>query len=105
VGTRVLGVLDVQHNVRDGLAETDVELLQSIANQVAIALQNIRLFADMQQQADHEALVNRITQRIQSTATIESALQVAVRELGQALGAQRVSAQLAPNSNGDPNQT
>jgi PAS domain S-box-containing protein len=43
-GDRVLGVLDVQHDVTDGLGEEDVNALQSIANQVAVALQNARLF-------------------------------------------------------------
>jgi PAS domain S-box-containing protein len=35
-----VGVLDVQHKVMEGLSQDDVDLLQSIANQVAIALQN-----------------------------------------------------------------
>lgn len=37
---KVQGVLDVQHNVTDGLGQEDVDALQSIANQVAVALQN-----------------------------------------------------------------
>ncbi len=40
----VLGVLDIQHNVVDGLDQADVVLLTSIANQVAIGLQNAKLF-------------------------------------------------------------
>ncbi|RPJ55371.1 MAG: GAF domain-containing protein, partial [Dehalococcoidia bacterium] len=48
VGEHVLGVLDVQHNVVDGLRQEDVNLLQSIADQVAIGLQNARLFTEVQ---------------------------------------------------------
>jgi putative methionine-R-sulfoxide reductase with GAF domain len=87
VGGRVLGVLDVQHNVPDGLGQDDAELLESIAGQVAVALQNIRLFAEMRQKAEREARANLIVQRIQSATTVESALQIAIRELGQTLGA------------------
>jgi PAS domain S-box-containing protein len=44
VGEKVLGVLDVQHNVAGGLGEQDADLLGAIANQVAIALQNTRQY-------------------------------------------------------------
>jgi putative methionine-R-sulfoxide reductase with GAF domain len=95
MGERVLGVLDVQHNVTGGLGEADTSLLQSIAGQVAIALQNIRLFAEAQRRAEHQTRVNLITQRIQSTTTVEDALQVAVRELGRAVEAGETSVRLA----------
>jgi GAF domain-containing protein len=95
MGERVLGVLDVQHNVIGGLDEADADLLQSIAGQVAIALQNIRLFVEAQQRAEHQTLVNLIAQRIQNTTTVEDALQVAVRELGRAVEAGETSVRLA----------
>ncbi|MBE2201978.1 MAG: GAF domain-containing protein [Anaerolinea sp.] len=46
---RMLGVLDVQHNELGVLNEENVELLQSIANQVAIALQNARQYKTVQE--------------------------------------------------------
>jgi putative methionine-R-sulfoxide reductase with GAF domain len=93
-GERVLGVLDVQHNVAGGLGESDADLLQSVAGQVAIALQNTRLFAETRRRAAREARLNLITQRIQSATTVENALQIAVREVGQALGAAETSVRL-----------
>lgn len=86
-GNNVLGVLDVQHNVRFILRQDDVDLLQSIANQVAIALQNAAVYKRTQQHAQREALINEIGQKIQSTTSVDMALKTAVRELGQALSA------------------
>lgn len=45
----VMGVLDVQHNIVNGLTQDDVDLLQSIANQVAIAIQNARQYVQAQE--------------------------------------------------------
>ena len=86
IGDQVLGVLDVQHNVAGSLKQEDVDLLQSIANQVSIALGNARSYTSAQAKAKHEALIASISQKIQTTTTLESALQVAARELGHALG-------------------
>jgi GAF domain-containing protein len=98
IGDRVVGVLDVQHDRRGGLARSDAELLQSIANQVGIALQNAQLYEKAQGSADREALLNVINQKIQKAASVEEVLEVAARELGQALGKRRAIVQLSlPN--------
>ncbi len=93
VGDKVLGVLDVQHNVTDGLSEVDANLIQSIANQTAIALQNAQLYTQTRQRADRETMAADIAAKIQRATTIEDVLQVAARELGQAFGT-RTSAEL-----------
>ncbi len=49
VGGEVLGALDVQSTQEAAFTEADIETLQAMANQVAIALQNARLFREMQQ--------------------------------------------------------
>ena len=52
IGNHVLGVLDVQEDKVNGLTTVDSDLLESIANQVAIAVQN----ADQYEQAEARAV-------------------------------------------------
>ncbi len=103
-GNIVLGVLDVQQNMINGLGEEDVTLLQSLASQIAISLQNARSYEQSKAQADLELLVNTIGQKIQRATTVEDTLQTAIREIGLALGASRVSANIQAgihDGNGD----
>jgi PAS domain S-box-containing protein len=95
VGERVLGVLDIQSDQVNHFSDEDVSIQAVLASQVAVALQNARTYAQTQRQAEYEALINTISQKIQSTTSVENALQVAVRELGRALGASRTSVQLS----------
>jgi GAF domain-containing protein len=94
LGDRVLGVLDVQNNVKNSLQQEDADLLLSIANQIAIALQNARQYAEAQARAEQVAYMNTITQKIQATTSVENALQVAVREIGRATKAKQTVVKL-----------
>jgi putative methionine-R-sulfoxide reductase with GAF domain len=98
IGDRVLGVLDVQHNVAGALKQEDADLLQSIANQVAFAIRNARSYTDVQAQAEREALIGSIGQKIQGTISVENALQVAIREIGRALNGAKTRVVLNENS-------
>ncbi len=94
LGETVLGVLDVQQNKVGGVGQTDADLLQAIASQVAIALQNAQAYAIAQNQVEVETRRNEIVQKIQGSTSIDEALKVAVRELGRALGAPKATIRL-----------
>jgi putative methionine-R-sulfoxide reductase with GAF domain len=104
LGGQVVGVLDVQHNLVNGLTQDDVDLLQSIANQVAVALRNARSYEEARVRAENEARVNVISQKIRAATSVDKVLEIAARELGQRLGARRASAQLGLLSRADRSQ-
>ena len=95
IGDKILGVFDVQHNIINGITEEDATLLQSIANQVAIAVQNAQAFTQAQAQAEIEERVNIIGQKIQTASTVEETIQTAVQELSLALDGMRVTGHIA----------
>jgi GAF domain-containing protein len=66
-------------------------------------LQNARQYEQAERQANREAIVNTIGQKIQQAGSIEDVLQVAVRELGQALGARQTNIQLERQAQLTPN--
>lgn len=101
-GDLVLGVLDVQNSGKNRLGQTDIDFLQSVANQLAIALNNARTYNQAQTRAQQEALINSISQKIDAAQTVESVLQTAVRELGRALQAKQTHIHLQTKTAVDP---
>ncbi|MDX1687508.1 MAG: GAF domain-containing protein [Candidatus Promineifilaceae bacterium] len=104
-GDEVLGVIDVQHDVVDGLGQSDAELVELIASQVAVALENARLVEATRERAERATMVSAIGQKIQRALTVEEVLRVAAQELGQAFAVESASVQLSRarlhDSNGD----
>jgi len=96
VGDQLLGVLDVQSERVNAFTEEDASIQSTLASQVATALQNARSLSQTQNQAERETTLNQITQKIQSSTSVQSALQIAARELGRALGMKTTQITLEP---------
>lgn len=90
----VLGTLNMGSNTPDAFDDQDENVMQQIAPLLASTVENLRLFTAAQKQAEKEHLVNVITQKIQGTVTMESALQTTIQELGQALQARYTQVKL-----------
>jgi len=90
----IIGVLDVHSNRPSAYDQTDVLLLQSLASQAGVAIENARLFTDAERTAWREQAAREIIARVQTATDVEQILQVAVRGLGQALSAPRAAVQL-----------
>jgi GAF domain-containing protein len=59
VGDRVLGALDVQSKEEAAFYPDDIETLQNMANQVAIAIENARLFQETQRNLEELQIAQR----------------------------------------------
>jgi GAF domain-containing protein len=71
------------------------KLIESIASQAALALENARLVEDSQSIAMRERLANDVSSKIWASTTIDSILQTTVRELGRALEAAEVNIEIS----------
>ena len=60
VGTNLIGVLDVQSDAFNAFTQDDVKIQSSLANQIAVALQNAFLFEEQLQTADQLREVDRL---------------------------------------------
>ena len=69
-------------------------LVEAVATQAAIALENARLVSESRQVASRERMLAEITNKIWSSATIDAVLQTTVRELGRRLNATQASIEL-----------
>lgn len=98
---RVLGVLDVQHSIVQGLSQEDADLLSSIANQTAIALENARLLtqtqaalAETNEQAHRLTLLNQLTEEISRMETLDDIVAVLMQSVPEMIDAVRISLHL-----------
>jgi GAF domain-containing protein/DNA-binding response OmpR family regulator/nitrogen-specific signal transduction histidine kinase/HAMP domain-containing protein len=66
VQDRIIGVFDVQSDVTEGFTENDVLVLQSLANQVAVAITNAQLFEHVSQLG--QELEQRVQERTEALA-------------------------------------
>jgi len=75
----------------------EVGALQSLIDQLGVALDSARLFETTQQQAERDRLISEITDRMRDTPDINVVLQTAAREMRNALDLEEVEVRM-----GDP---
>ena len=103
VSNTLIGVFDIQSDQAGRFTTSDIDIQTTLAAQLATSIQNVRSFEQSKKQADFEARVNLIGQKIQQATSIEETLQTAVRELGMAVGAPRVKVDISSSNDGMTN--
>jgi GAF domain-containing protein len=72
----------------------EIEIIQTIVQQTMLAADNARLFEAAQRRAAREQLINEITARIRSSATMEAVLNSAAREIRRVTDARHAAIEL-----------
>lgn len=94
---QMIGMLRLQ-DVEEGheWTEEEVSLVQAVADQVGLALENARLLETTRRRAEREFLVGQITTRLRASNDPEAILQTAVSELTKALRLQKGKVVIQP---------
>jgi GAF domain-containing protein len=79
---------------RQRWADDEIALIEAVADQMALALENARLLEETQQRARRDRLVAEITAQVRSSRDPETILRTAVKALGTALNTDRALVQL-----------
>lgn len=80
----VLGAIEVQ--VGEVTDADFTEMVEAVAQRLAVALENIRLFEEAQEATTQEQRINMIVEGYQSAVTVDELLKITLRELGDSLG-------------------
>jgi two-component system, NtrC family, sensor kinase len=66
------------------------QLLEEVGNQVAIAINQAKIYSETRRQVERESLLRLVTNQIRSTLDLDTILQTVVREVRQLLDTDRV---------------
>ncbi len=95
VRDRVIGVIDGHKRAGSGRwTPEEVTLMQTLAEQSALALESARLYQDTQRRAARERLVGEVTGHIRETLDVEAVVKTAADEIRRALQLERLVVRL-----------
>ncbi|HVO41960.1 MAG TPA: GAF domain-containing protein [Aggregatilineales bacterium] len=94
IGGQAIGTFNVMGKEAGVYSSLDLAVLEQIGHQLAIALENARLYAQTVQRVEAERLMNRLSGGIQGSGDLSGMLLSTVQEMAEALGARRARIRL-----------
>jgi sigma-B regulation protein RsbU (phosphoserine phosphatase) len=86
IENRILGVLDVQSDQPDDFQETDMLVLRALAHNISIAVEDARLYGDLQRRADQLSAVAEASRAVASILDLDQLLDEVVSLIHQRFG-------------------
>jgi signal transduction histidine kinase len=97
----MIGVLDVERLELSDFTTDDQQLLQTLADQTAVAIENARLHHETQRRIDELATLSAISQAITSTLNLETTLTLITNHTIRLMDATAASVALGDEARGD----
>jgi GAF domain-containing protein len=92
---QVVGVLDFRKGANDERwTDEEIALLETLTDQLSVALESARLYHETQRRAARERLIGQITARMRETLDMDTVLQAAICEIGDVLDIARVEVRM-----------
>ncbi len=99
---RVMGVLSFTKDAPgDAWTAEEQTLLETLTEELGLALESARLYEDTQRRAAREQLTSEVTARFRETLDMEAILRTAASEMRQALGLKDLAVQLTTQDTGN----
>ncbi|MFL7808283.1 MAG: GAF domain-containing protein, partial [Anaerolineae bacterium] len=94
----VVGALDFSKAGSDpAWTEEEVRLLETLTDQLGIALESAQLYADTRMRAARERLLGEVTTRVRETLDLETVMRTAAVQIREALNLPEVAVRLRPS--------
>jgi len=95
---QALGLLEfIDENPNRRWSQEEQLLVEEVAGQLSLALENARLFEEAQQRSSELALINRVVSQVAASLDVNESMQIVTTELANALDMQVNIALLNPN--------
>lgn len=101
IAGNVIGILDVRSNLPFAFTDDDVALLQALANQAGVAIENARLFQEAQNYAEEQTILRRISQAVGESLEMQDLLETALDVVLTAIGFQAGLVSLSREDSGE----
>jgi signal transduction histidine kinase len=101
LGSKVVGVLDLQSEEIDAFNPQDVATMELLADQLSIAIENARLYGEIQQRVEELTTLNKISQAITSSLDLRETLTIITDHTTRLLGVAATSVVLHDETRND----
>jgi GAF domain-containing protein len=98
---RLIGVLCLDHSQPHAYDENDVRVVEALAAQASLAIENARLYEETQRRADHLAALNEVAATVSQSLDLEQTLRIALDKALDVVGVEAGAISLVDEAAGE----